>query len=143
MAMIYSTSEHEASPGCCAYHDAQAKDAEIASLRAEVAKLRAERDEAKKSLDAACEALRMAGQAQHKYRIDRNAAEAEVARLRAEGEERERALREALREAIGIAEWMSGAGDFGRDGAAWFGWRKAQIDLERLSAALRPHKEEP
>lgn len=111
-------------------------DASTAALEAEVAKLRAERDEAKKSLDAACEALRMAGQAQHKYRIDRNAAEAEVTRLRAESEERERALREIAErgcmsvinetECIGRGEpthWMCGAC--------------------RARAALRPHKEEP
>ena len=48
-------------------------------------------------------------------------------------------LEGALRKAVDIIEWMSGASDFGPGGFAHIRWLKAQADMADVYTALRGH----
>ena len=49
---------------------------------------------------------------------------------------RERALREALRSALGIIDWMSGSSHFSPGGAAYQGWLTARADIDKARALV-------
>lgn len=57
-------------------------------------------------------------------------------------EQRVAELEEALREALDIIVWMSGADDFGPEGKAHEGWKKARDKLDRLFPLAAGSKEQ-